>query len=275
MDATGRASGPYEARQIVVEARSQAAAEEAASLILAAMAAIDGGEFTLDRDLLTSTQPDDMQKEGRARVPVGCEIARRTARKNSYNYALAKLWLSYHTASTPLVDLLPDATGETASKSSNAFDQTRMAYAIVLANAVVEELGLDLRASAAKPSTVSGQWNQVVLADLELRLRGAHVDLTDPYLWTVRGPRTMLEADRPRRNPTLAPWAAWPDVRDADVQIADAIAHVEWLRDRVTAHKTSPGYWQVLSIYDVQNAQALARRLLLSALRMWPLPIDY
>jgi hypothetical protein len=70
------------------------------------------------------------------------------------------------------------------------------------------------------------------------------------------------------RNPKKAPWARW-DVRDIQIDVVDAIAHVSWLRSKVSAHKSDPQSVRLLSVYDVSNAQRLARRLLLETLGFW------
>jgi hypothetical protein len=47
-------------------------------------------------------------------------------------------------------------------------------------------------------------------------------------------------------------------VRDGHVAMIDAIAHADWLRDKVAAH-AAKGLTPSLSPYDVVNVQHLAR----------------
>lgn len=123
------------------------------------------------------------------------------------------------------------------------------------------ELGLEVRASRQNPSTINGEWNPVVKADLEARLRDSGCDLSESFLMLVRGSKTVLERERPHRSPLRAPWA-WYAVRDCEVNLLDAIAHISWMRSHVAAHRLKPKFARALSVYDVSNAQGLAARLL-------------
>jgi hypothetical protein len=53
------------------------------------------------------------------------------------------------------------------------------------------------------------------------------------------------------------------------MQMIDAIAYVGWLRSNVAAHTAKQPMLKVLSIYDVANAQHLARRLLMETMGAW------
>ena len=134
-----------------------------------------------------------------------------------------------------------------------------------LAYGAIEELGLEVRASREQPSTRNGQWNPPVLADLEARLRRAGLDPYASVQWDVRGPKTLLETARPPRARARAPWTRWPDLRDVDVALVDAIAHASWLRSSVAAHAGKYGLVRVLSAYDVANVQQTARHLMLAS----------
>jgi len=154
-------------------------------------------------------------------------------------------------------------------KSRHPGEQVCYVNAIALAYAVLEELGLEVRASRENPSTIKGEWNPVVKADLEGRLRDAGCDLSESFLMLVRGSKTVLERERPHPSPLRAPWA-WYSVRDCEVNLLDAIAHISWMRSHVAAHRLKPEFARALSVYDVANAQGLSERLLLDSLRMWP-----
>jgi hypothetical protein len=54
-------------------------------------------------------------------------------------------------------------------------------------------------------------------------------------------------------------------VRDEDVAVVDAIADLRWLRSAVAAHDVKD-LASLLSIYDVANAQYMARRSILASL---------
>jgi hypothetical protein len=194
-------------------------------------------------------------------------LAVKAARRRSQVYALSKLWLSYQVFSIHSIDLDPSHSAR-IPKSLNPVDHVSYATAIVLAYAAIEELGLEVRASKEQPSTISGAWNPVVKLDLENRLRAAGIGLAELYDWQVRGPRTKLEAERPPRKVRRSPWSRW-DVRDVEVALVDAIAHVSWLRSKVSAHRMKYEFARALSVYDVANAQYLARRLFLESLGFW------
>jgi hypothetical protein len=77
------------------------------------------------------------------------------------------------------VDLDP-AHGELLRLSSSPYDHGRFAHAILAAHSLLEDLGLEIRASVSKPSRVNGQWNPIVKEDLKQRLTAAGVDLAEP-----------------------------------------------------------------------------------------------
>jgi len=103
---------------------------------------------------------------------------------------------------------------------------------------------------------------------LETRLREANVDLAERVSWNLRGPRAMIELNHPPQIIQPEPWSNW-FIRDGEMDLIDAIAYVDWLRDCVVAHRTPKPRLKALSVYDVANAQFLARRLLLEKLGFW------
>ena len=66
-----------------------------------------------------------------------------------------------------------------------------------------------------------------------------------------------------------APWA-YGNVRDCEILLIDAINYVSWLRSKIASHKVDRDI-KLLSVYDVDNAQHLARRLILESLGFWNL----
>jgi hypothetical protein len=99
------------------------------------------------------------------------------------------------------------------------------------------------------------------------RLSKAGIDISEGVLWTVRGPNRRIDKNRIVPSRGKQHWAqGW--IRDSEVEIVDAIAHVDWLRDKVASHAVKP-LTPSLSPYDVVNTQHLARRVLLGALGFW------
>lgn len=195
--------------------------------------------------------------------PLACAVAAKASRRRKWVYAVAKYKFSLSLYSVHHVDLEPFRSPHLAV-SPFPGDHVMFSHAIISAYSAVEDLGLDLRASARTPSRIDGQWNPVVKHELEERLRKSHVDLAETTLWTVRGPRRRIEKKRPVPATARAPWAGW-SVRDSELHITDAIAYADWLRDCVAAHGVKK-LTRALSPYDVVNVQHLARRLLLESL---------
>ena len=201
-------------------------------------------------------------------IPLACLIAARAASRLQYMYALAKLRLSFEIFSLPSIELDPTHSGN-AAKSSLPDDHVRMAFAIVTAWSSVEELGFEMRASNKNPSKLpDGTWNPGVKAEIESRLRAGKINLKELFHWNLRGPRTGIEMKRAPTIVQAAPWARY-QVRDGKMEIIDAIHYVSFLRSWLAAHKADKRLVRVLSVYDVANAQFLARRLLLEKMGFW------
>jgi hypothetical protein len=195
-----------------------------------------------------------------------CALAAKAARRREHQYALAILHRSMTLHSNYPMQLDP-ASARHVQLSVNPADHVRFAYAVVTSYAVLEQLGLEVRASQKTPSFINGVWNPMVKAELERRLTNAGIDLDDSAVWQLRGPRTRIENARGIRALKRANWA-WGPVRDIEVDVVDAIAGVSWLRSKVSAHRIGD-LARSLSVYDVANAQYLARRLFLEALGMY------
>lgn len=137
-----------------------------------------------------------------------------------------------------------------------------IANAVTLAYSAIEELRLDVVVPQGKQSRMpDGSWNPEIKADLERRLRGAHIDLSDTHIWTLRGPPTRIERRRPPKGVGKPKWARGP-VRDIELPIIDAIAMASWLRSKISTHRFS-GAAKSLTPYDAHNVQSLARHLIL------------
>lgn len=147
------------------------------------------------------------------------------------------------------------------------FEHAVMAQSIVAAYSAVEELGLEVRANAQRPSKVNGQWNPVVLGDLQTRLAAAGINFDKPLLWLVRNSPTRIERRHPPPSGNRLSWTRY-EVRDREVQIVDAIHYAGLLRSRISAHRMHD-LTRSLTLHDVSNVQLLARRLLLESMRFW------
>lgn len=161
-------------------------------------------------------------------------------------------------------------------KTEYGYMQMRMAYAIIVAYSVIEELGLEIRASQKKPSVnINGQWNQEVLEDLLARLKKSNINIKRDVLWMNRGDETEIEKTRPIKIKKLANYSGpseydkyFIEIKDAEVYIPEAIHYISYLRSKIASHSVEKKIFQ-LSVFDVANAQHLARRLLLESIHFW------
>ena len=199
-------------------------------------------------------------------ISKACQIAAKASHKKAYTYSFFKFYLSSDIHTNHWMDLAPYYRDIPLSPFQ--YDHLRYSYAIVIAYSILEEIGLEVRASQKNPSILNnGKRNPIVLNDLVKRLEAAKIDLDDPILWHFRGSRKRIELKKPIESKGLAPWS-YGRIRDCDVSIVDAIYHLSWQRSRVASHKVNR-YTKSLSVYDVNNAQHLARRLLLESLGFW------
>ncbi|MCX6640932.1 MAG: hypothetical protein NTW14_10710 [bacterium] len=139
----------------------------------------------------------------------------------------------------------------------------------MLAYSAIEEMGLEIRANRDRPSKINGKWNPVVLDDLRDRLLKAGIDINEPLIWIQRGKPTRLEPEQLPEDMKKVEWARG-QIRDKDICLYDAIAKSSRLRSKISTHKV-PSSINHLSIQDVINIQALARRLILESLGFWRL----
>jgi hypothetical protein len=274
----------YPARELAIFAKDEDKAQRAADLVHSARLLLDGsnvmshlwpGEhpviWPLDRRDDDQLRDDVVARKTEVttvHLPFASLVAAKASWKMSYVYALAKLRVSLEISSVPTMHLDP-TRNENLPKSVLPEDHVRLAHALMAAWSCVEELGLEVRASAKKPSKLpDGSWNPPVKTNLESRLRRGRIDLAESFPWNLRGPRTRIERKRPPEVFTQAEWARW-NVRDGEMMIIDAINYASFLRSKIAAHKSDPKMLRVLSIYDVANVQFLARRLILETMGFW------
>jgi hypothetical protein len=199
-----------------------------------------------------------------------CQIACNASFKRAYYNALFKYQLGNYLYSINTVEL--DPTRSFYYKLSRfASDYTRFAYAIIAFYSVIEELGFEVKADSDNPSFIDGSWNPCVKEDLEKRLMRAGINIEEPFSWSLRSTPTKIEREL-RKQGRLRPikkssWAK-RNVRDSEVSLVNAILLVSNLRSKISSHKFTK-LVESLSIYDVSNANFLARRLLLESLGFW------
>lgn len=157
--------------------------------------------------------------------------------------------------------------------------QMRFAYAIITAYSVIEELGLNVNVNVSKnrrSKLENGDWNPEVHDDLVQRLKLSNIEIKDDISWMIRGDETEIEKKRPIKITRETEWADPPDyedsffikVKDGYVYLPDAINYVSFLRSSISSHSVGDRIMN-LSVFDVANAQFLARRLILEKTGLW------
>jgi len=269
------ASGLKE-NEIVIYAKSWFTAQNALDLIASSLNLFTG-EYFLERLIAyNDSESKSIDYHERIRIssqyfktagfPMACAIAAKASRIRKFAYAIAKYSFSISLYSVPMVDLEPHRSPHLCI-SSLYHNNIKLAYAIIASYSVIEELGFNVPASREKPSMINGKWNPVVKSELENKLKGEKINLNEKLLWTVRGPRRKIERKKPPQLSYKAPWSLG-QVRDADIEVVDAINYASWIRSHVASHKLRD-LVSSLSPYDVINVQHLARRLTLESLGFW------
>ena len=159
------------------------------------------------------------------------------------------------------------------------FIQMRFAYAIIAAYSVIEELNINIQgASSTKPSIrPDGSWDPNILCNLQNRLKLLHINFEEDIPWMIRGEATAIEKRKPVQVQKRASWAHPEDmepepdyikVNDGYVHLHDAINYISHLRSSISSHKVGARIL-ALSVFDVANAQFLARRMILESCGLW------
>ena len=252
--------------EIMIRARGPAQARRAMNLLVSAMAVVEGS-ITFHPEPF-SIEPRPVGAAARTRLYRSqsglldaCELANRSSRSRAASYALHKLALSYQCSAPDMMDLHPGELPRLFQVQTDPVYHVYLANAVTLAYSAIEELGLEIRASQKSPSKASGSWNPVVKANLEARLRDSGIDVSNPEIWILRGPKTRIEKHRPVPHVGKASWSGGP-VRDVKVELIEALWLASGLRSTTTTHRF-PDRARSLTVYDAHNVQSLARRLII------------
>jgi len=195
-------------------------------------------------------------------IPMSARIAAKCSFRNNLTYALLKYQLA--------CGICPIAIDNPEYRPLDYYkiqEKVKMGYAIVVYYSVIEELGLEIRANNKNPSFKNGQWNPDVKIDLETRLIKNGIDIEELFNWNLRSTPTKIEKNKRFVPITKSPWA-YNAIRDSQIKLIDAIATLSWIRSKVVAHRFKEEI-SSLSVYDVNNASLLARRLLLEKIGYW------
>jgi len=286
IDSYGAIEGGIEilGREIIIEATNEEKAINVSKLILSSIILLDS--YILMSPDISKIKPvhtnnfnegkliEDMRgKYHRGDFPLACLITCKASYRRMYYYALLKYKIGCELFSIPTIDLDP-CQSPYYRTSPFIEDRIRMAQAIILFYSVVEELGLEIRANRDNPSFIKGRWNPVIKKELENRLKRAGIDVDREFYWNLRSTPTRIERYlKNQRKINLLDKALWAYgyTRDSKIKIVDAILLVSWMRSYIASHRISKSSELIksLSIYDVDNANCLARRLLLERLGFW------
>jgi hypothetical protein len=259
--------------EIMIRAADADGAGRALNQLVAAMAVYQSGitfcpePFAVDlrEEGAPRGQPSFMSMDG---IIPACVLANRASRKRGLSYALHKLHLSYRSVSPHIRDLDPSSYPRRFGVYKDPIFHVYLANAITLAYSAIEEMGLEIRASQQNPMRMpDGTWNPKVKLNLETRLQKAGIDLKEPHIWTLRGPKTRIEKHG-RPTGTSKPRWSRGQVRDINMPVIDALAMARWLRSRTSTHRFTD-IAQSLTAYDAHGVQSLARRLLMGTLGFW------
>jgi len=272
----------FPGKSVIIHAKSRDRAQYASDLVFASFILWKGEQIPFvplraevmhidpSDPRISSLDDADIQGPlyfGTMNIPTGCLIARKASYRRANQNAIFKYLLSQDVFPTSQFQLDPSHWFPSKYVFGFSDHHTRCASAVVIAYSVIEEISLEVRASSKRPSFIRGKWNPHVRQELDERLIGAGIDLSDPVPWTLRDTPTRIERLKPPKALIKAEWSGGR-VRDVEMEIQDAIAYASWLRSKVSAHRLHE-ISSALSYYDVSNVQHLARRLLLEKLGFW------
>jgi hypothetical protein len=271
------------APQLYVEATSRLAAQKVCDLIYACMIILDGSALIDDIDLIAvpnnrrnlegldefALRRHVQNTIGTDGVIIASRMAARLSRRRPLTYACYKLRLSLNIASAPIVELDPFYNRKAFAVETHPQAHVRFATAITLAYSAIEEMQLEVRAKGGRGvKNEDGSWDQEAFDDLTGRLAKAHINVDDTQVWNRRGSRTRVHSAPRAPKGSKSSWARG-DVRDQSVSIYDALVAASWMRSKLTTHRYRKETSSI-TMYDVNNVQCLARRLLMESVGVWP-----
>jgi hypothetical protein len=207
-------------------------------------------------------------------IEFGCQVLEKIIKNRECSYALEKYKVSLELFALNPFSVDPRYGQFFENYNTKKQLHTRAAFAIISAFSVIEELGLEIRSSAKKPrfnNNETGEWNPLVLNDIENRLESVGIKNDETFDWVFRGEKTKVEKNLKPYFGYDSQWIKYGDeIRDKTLTIPEAIHNASYLRNFIASHKFKE-LTEYISPYDVYNVQALARMLILKHLGMWEL----
>lgn len=261
---------------LIIEAKSKEVAEDFISILFSSCYIQSPGLFLSDlfnqiteiTKLFYDKKFIDIIKPNFNQFPhlqQALEITKRTIDNNELVYALEKFKLSRIIYSLDIHSAHPKYGDLFKSVFIQRSTHTEQAFAIISAFSVIEELGLEVRSSSKNVrfiNNATGEWNPVVLKDVQQRLKDANVDEDDTIDWIFRGNKSSIEEEIKPYFGKDSIWCEYDNVRDKTLFFPEAIHNASYLRNFIASHKFNK-MTKFLNPYDVLNVQNLARQLLL------------
>jgi hypothetical protein len=262
--------------ELVIEAEKEEKAQQAYELFIASLTLNDAHTTYPIDDLpsvlsytLNELKQDffkhqkNIRRFSQSGIYKAALIAARASFRKSHSISLYKYLFGCSQHSNFIIHLDPFET-DYVKLTRNPLDHLRYSYAILAFYSIIEELGLEIRASQTNPSKIKGTWNLAVKHELELRLKKAKVDISKKAVWNLRSRPTKVHKKDKLQLVGKAAWSRY-SIRDSMIEVVDAISYTSWIRSKIIAHKLNNSFLSI-SIYDVANVNFLVRQILLDIL---------
>lgn len=222
------------------------------------------------KDQIIDSQPFWSQFTYDHRVSVGLFTLNVALNRRNWIYALEKYRFSLELDCITVHSTHP-RHGQIFENTTNiSREHVHQLAAIISAYSVIEELGLDIRASDKKPRFIDNNhtWNPEVWKDVESRLINAGVKVDKTFNWALRGSPTDIHLNIPKSFGSPSIYQQHTDVHDKELHIIEAIQLASALRNFVASH-TFKDISSSVSPYDVFNVQSIARLLIMQTMGIW------
>lgn len=252
--------------EIWIEAASDQIAYEIADLLISAIAVVDivahidlgfilhnlgFNDHSIIKDASTAVYWDD-------NLYSACKLVRKAVTSKELEFALYKYFVAQEIYPIHPMDL--DPMTDIIDRLYLPTIQTTIGNAVITSFSVLEELGLKENASKENPSTIDNNWNPLVFNDLCERLIRHNINPYETIPWCSRG--EYKRPFKPQIDPSnLCEWSDGIDVMDFYISIVEAILETSHIRNKKASHGNR-GKLNLLSVYDIENSNALARFIL-------------
>jgi len=232
-------------------------------------------EYLNEENPVLDSQPFWSQFTYENRLNVGLFTLNASRGRRNWRYALEKYRFSLELDCITAHSTHPKYGQIFENITSIARSQVNQLAAITSAYSVIEELGLEIRASKENPRFIGGdsEWNPKVWGDTKSRLIAAGVDVNKAFNWVLRGDPTAIHLNIANSFGTPSDYQNYKDVYDKDLHIIEAIQVASALRNLVASH-TFKDISESVSPYDVFNVQSLARLLMMQTMGIWDYAIE-